>query len=163
MNNIKYKGFNIAERKALGSIVIQKNIRYYVQVADFICPGTHPFREDGYPTLNHAKGAVTNHLKAVEKQHEDLFDDVSDLVKEDDMDVALSHLEHVIASKIFTKSPKSVVASRNKREGHMFGKVAGAVCRGKTRKGSGWLCSAGSYNDTRKQRKQFKLQASRNI
>lgn len=47
-NTITYKGFTVSQQSV--------NNRFYVD---------NLFNVNGYPTLNHAKGAITNHIKAM--------------------------------------------------------------------------------------------------
>lgn len=137
----EYKGFTIeiVSYDGIGTVTF----RFFVK--------GEGFKTEGYPTLNHAKGAITNFLKAQEKEAVDSKLDAAIRL----VDIA-NHLDHVIAHK--TMPVELVKASRNKREGHYFGKICGSEHRGKTRKGSGWICSAGSLYNTRKQRKARKLE-----
>lgn len=136
----EYKGFTIeiVSYDGIGTVTF----RFFVK--------GEGFKTEGYPTLNHAKGAITNFLKAQEKEAVDSKLDAAIRL----VDIA-NHLDHVIAHK--TMPVELVKASRNKREGHYFGKIAGVENRGSPRKRT-FPISAGSLYNTRKQRKARKLE-----
>lgn len=147
MQNVQYKGFTIfaANRDGNGT-------RYFVE-------GTG-FKAEGYPTLNHAKGAITNHLKAQEMKAAiaaEVFPAEAQAELENE---GLSHLTQVLAHHGLIS--KAATQSRNKREGHYFGKIAGVEHRGSPRKRT-FPVSAGSMQNTRKQRKALKLDARAHV
>uniref|UniRef100_A0A183CQI2 KTSC domain-containing protein n=1 Tax=Globodera pallida TaxID=36090 RepID=A0A183CQI2_GLOPA len=142
----EYKGFTIeiVSYDGIGSV----SFRFFVK--------GEGFKTEGYPTLNHAKGAITNFLKAhsVERKNVVMPEGFASAVIQNTDSYKLSH--NTPWPVPAAKQAEPVLSSRNKREGHYFGKVAGEQHRGKTRK-TFFVVSAGSMQNTRKQRKARKL------
>jgi len=104
MQEIQYKGFTI-----FWLVAPDMSKRFYIEGAEWA-------KAVGYPTLNHAKGAITNFLKT---QVTDAKADFAIRM----VDVA-NHLEHVVAHHaiVATEPVERIVPSRNKREGKYAGK-----------------------------------------
>lgn len=146
MHTTEYKGFTIA-RNAAVLFPEGKNVRFYVTDGTdwHVVPG---FRPDGYPTLNHAKGAITNYIKAYvppadhealeEQADNEFWDDVAAMAEADE--------------EADTSVP--VRQSRNKREGRYMMKRHGRHVRRTLVKH--WLY-AENPKLSRKQRKAVKL------
>lgn len=131
MNTTQYKGFTILFAPTMHGGTVSD--RYNV-LGD-------TFNPDGYPTANHAKGAITKHLKAVEAEQAALSADF-DTAKESLAAKGNPHLPPVadvvpsMASVVAAHIRECIKAtpSRNKREGRYTGNLLGKQTRQGKRK-----------------------------
>lgn len=107
MNTTEYKGFNIYEI----------NGRFCAQDR-----GEAKFKQEGYATLNTAKGAITKHLKEREAEYEQIKAN-----REAQQPKSLGDVLREAVRLINTNQPEKqtnpVLQSRNKREGRFIGKI----------------------------------------